>query len=272
MGTMVLQNTGHVAIAQSIYANTMYLAWGDLPPLLGAPTGLTASALNTGGSLGTGSLRYAITAYTPGGETTISTPVTINITGTGGIVTLSWAPLTGATGYNIYGRTTDGYYYIGSTTNTTFVDNGSITPTVTITPPTTDQSSVAAWQATVPSPGTTFTGLYREVGRRLIQRVQYVYPDPNGVYVTTAGRWSVSSVATRFIYCYVAFDLNDAVTSTIYQFGIFMNTIPATGYTNSAYLLPSQISNPGTLLNLINVPPIIRNASSSETYQVVLTF
>jgi hypothetical protein len=268
---MIFTTSGHIAIAEAMYSQQMYLAWGTLPAFLGGPITISATA-GSGGSLTVGNYVYKVTTLNNGGESTPSSSTGATISSSGGTINITWSPVSGATGYNIYGRTVaNNYQLIGTTTSTSFLDNGTAA-LVNINPPVSDGTSASPWTSSVPAPSVGLTGLYQEVGRRLVSLIQYVYPSSTGSYSTTAGRWAVSTVPTNYVYTYVGFDTTDADTNTIYQFGLFIGTAAITGYVNASYLLPGQISNPGTLLALDNVAPIIRNSSTSEIHQIVMTF
>jgi hypothetical protein len=88
------------------------------------PHNLTASG--SSGSLPQGGYHYVVTAYNENGETDIHDDVNFT-TDTGG-VTLSWDACPGADGYKIYGRYWDSFLYMATTSNTTWTDDGSVTP------------------------------------------------------------------------------------------------------------------------------------------------
>jgi hypothetical protein len=124
---------------------------------LAAPTGLTATA-PSGGSLVAGTYNYEITATTGNGETTVSPSVSITTTSTGS-VTLTWTAVAGATGYNVYGRTT--FLKMASVAGTTFTDNGSISPSGAI--PGSNTATIpgpATFTAAAGSTGTLVAGTY----------------------------------------------------------------------------------------------------------------
>ena len=92
----------------------------------GAPT-VTAAA---GGSYSPGQqMYYQITALTGTGETTQSAAGNATLWAGQGTFNVSWSGVTNATGYNIYRASNVGgpYYFIATTTATSFADNGSYT-------------------------------------------------------------------------------------------------------------------------------------------------
>lgn len=271
MGFMILTDVGHIALAESIMAQDMHLAWGDLPPYLPAPANLNGVA-GASGVLPASSYTYQVTAINPEGETTPSTPVTV-VTGSNGSAALNWQAVSGATGYNIYGRTSDNLKLIGSTNaaTLTFTDTGVAT-LGTASPPLTNTTSAGQWTNAPANPKAAHYQLYNELGRRKVLLKKYVNPDDQGEYVTSQGRWSESLVPTKHIFVQVSFDLTDAATNTIYQFGLFLSTVPTPGNENQYYLTPAMIANPGIMLALENTPPIFRNASTREVHEIVMTF
>jgi len=90
------------------------------------PLDLGGTALNTGGSLTTGTYYYEVTALNSAGESAASTEISTGVTGPTGSVALSWNPVAGATSYRIYRGTSSGgesTYYTSS--SATFTDTGA---------------------------------------------------------------------------------------------------------------------------------------------------
>lgn len=106
---------------------------------LSTPTGL---AVSPQGSTGTTTYSYRVSAFNAQGETLACSSVTI----TNGNATLSatnfnrvtWSAVTGATGYNIWGREATGLGHTFMATvyaTTTYDDKGQDTPSITLLPP-----------------------------------------------------------------------------------------------------------------------------------------
>ncbi|QIG71445.1 structural protein [Rhizobium phage RHph_TM39] len=272
MAFMVLTNTGHVAIAKSIKDQQLYLAWGDIPPYMDPPTSGAATLSAVAGTLPLGSYTYKVTCTTDAGETTGSSAIAFTLSSVGSSIKLTWSAVSGAKSYKVYGRTaSNDYKYLVTVTAAEWIDNGSVT-VGTVSIPTVNTTSSALWTTSPPSPLLTYEGLYRELGRRKVMSVKYVKPDVNGAYVTNQGRWAESLTPTKYIYAYIAYDLTDAPNNTIYQYGIFIGTVPTAGNENKQYLIPSEVSDKGSLLSIENVSPIIRNSSTREFYEIVMTF
>ncbi len=88
-----------------------------------------------GGSLSSGSYNYIVSAVNNVGENIGTAYTATVVTATNSFLTLSWAAVTSATSYRIYGRVTGGGFgFIGTSTSTSFVDYGNIVP-VTATQP-----------------------------------------------------------------------------------------------------------------------------------------
>lgn len=107
------------------YLSMLYIAPTDQLP---SPV---VSLSSTSGTLTAGTYYYRVTAINSYGETLGSEEKSITVGATAG-VTLTWTAITDVTGYKIYGRSVNSALFIASTTNTTYTDTGSITPTTAI--------------------------------------------------------------------------------------------------------------------------------------------
>jgi len=108
-------------------------AWIDTPPAVTRPSPPVLTPASTGGTLLPGVYYYVVSAYVTSStlETLASDPAFVNLVGPTGenMVTLTMPTLPpGATGFNIYCRKPgqSKYFYIDSTTDTTWVDTGSV--------------------------------------------------------------------------------------------------------------------------------------------------
>jgi len=93
------------------------------------------SVAATGGTLPADTYSYKVTAVKDDQETIASEAVEATTTGTTSVVTISWDAIDGAESYNVYGRDSGAEALIGNTTNLTYDDDGSETPSGS--PPTT---------------------------------------------------------------------------------------------------------------------------------------
>ena len=102
-------------------------------PTMGAPTGVSGGTLTNSTTY-----YYVMTATNAAGQTTQSAQVSFTATSPNLTAVLTWAAITGATGYKIYRSTTSGTYgastlltTIGSGATVTYNDTGSATTTGT---------------------------------------------------------------------------------------------------------------------------------------------
>ena len=77
-------------------------------------------------SVGTSAMSAEVSAASVSALTALPTPTSVTATAGIASVTLSWGPVAGATGYNIYRSTTSGgeSVIVATTTSTTYVDSG----------------------------------------------------------------------------------------------------------------------------------------------------
>lgn len=118
------------------YDGTLYLGGGTMTGFaLGGvkvPVNSAFSTATTGGTLADATtFFYRVSALNSAGETLASTETSI-ATGSGGnlnTVTVKWGFVTGATGYNVYGRTTGAELKIATNVqDNQFIDTGAVTP------------------------------------------------------------------------------------------------------------------------------------------------
>jgi hypothetical protein len=114
--------------------------------------------------------------------------------------------------------------------------------------------------------------LVSEIGRRVANAVEFVKADPNGNLYTPGGqRWSISPVATRYLYVAVQFDFLEAPTETIREVGIFVDSVRADNVPEGQlYLTPEEVGEPGYLLLLDRFAGITRSPSSRQGFSYVL--
>jgi len=111
------------------------------------------------------------------------------------------------------------------------------------------------------------------VGRRVVDEVHFVTADPEGEIVVPTGRYRLSVDPTNHLFIRVRFDFEDAATSVVREQGLFVGcaTDPALPI-GQKFFVPSQITDPGILLVLQNSVPIVRQPSTRETFEFVVTF
>ena len=118
----------------------------------------------------------------------------------------------------------------------------------------------------------TQTELFREVGRRVVDDVQFVVGDDEGGLVTPTGRWTISEEPTNNLYISATFDFEDANGYTIREYGLFVNSEMSSDCSEGQrYFLPTEISNPGELLMLENCVPLIRTGDTRHECNFVMS-
>ena len=107
----------------------------------------------------------------------------------------------------------------------------------------------------------------------MADEVLYCVGDPEGELIAPTGRYKASELPTNNLYLRFTFDFKDAANNTIRELGVFSNTeispdIPP----GQRYFTLQDITNPGILLLLEHIPPLIRTPSTRETFAFVITF
>lgn len=130
-----------------------------------------------------------------------------------------------------------------------------------------------SWGNTPPSPAATSTALLAEVARRKATQVEYCVAATTGAISVPEGRFDITATPTNNLYFKFFFEFEEAVGSTIRETAIFLDTVLAAGVPSGQfYLLPAQVSNPGTLLVIERRAPIIREITTRQLFEFVVTF
>ena len=134
-------------------------------------------------------------------------------------------------------------------------------------------SGSTAWGNTPPEPAANSTALVAEVGRRKATQVDYCVPATNGAISVPEGRFDISATPTNNLYFKFHFEFEEAVGSTIREQAIFLDTVLAAGVPAAQfYLTPAQVAQPGTLLVIERRAPIIREITTRQLFEFVVTF
>lgn len=134
-------------------------------------------------------------------------------------------------------------------------------------------SGDAAWGNTPPAPPANTTALLAEVGRRKATLVDYCAPAVNGAISVPEGKFDISATPTNNLYFKFHFEFEEAVGSTIRETAIFLDTVAAAGVpVGQYYLTPAQVAQPGTLLVIERRAPIIREITTRQLFEFVVTF
>lgn len=99
----------------------------QMPPI-STPGVPTVTPSTSGGTLSANTYSYRVSATYGTRETYVSGATQATTTGSTSSNAITWTAVSNATGYKVYGRTLNYEYLLGSTTGTTFTDNGSFTP------------------------------------------------------------------------------------------------------------------------------------------------
>ena len=129
------------------------------------------------------------------------------------------------------------------------------------------------WGNTPPAPPANTTALVAEIARRKATLVDYCAPNANGDINVPEGRFAVSATPTNNLYFKFFFEFDEAVGSTIREQAIFLDTAATAGTPSGQfYLLPANVQSPGTLLVAQRTAPIIREITTRQLFEFVVTF
>lgn len=126
---------------------------------LSTPANAAFSTSTTGGTLAAGTYYYRVSALDGnGGETLASAETSQVTTGSTSTVTVNWGAVTGATGYKVYGRSTGAELLIAEVGSvTTYIDDGSVTPSGALPTANTTGTTAATSSDVVVAAGATVT-------------------------------------------------------------------------------------------------------------------
>lgn len=124
-----------------------------------------------------------------------------------------------------------------------------------------------------PAEDPSSTALLAEVGRRLVEEAEFVTPDPDGGIVVPTGRYAVSATPTQHLFVRVRFDFADAAAATVREQALFVGSVTDPALPpGQRYFTPAEVEAPGILLLLQRSVPIVRQPSTRETFEFVVTF
>jgi hypothetical protein len=134
--------------------------FGPVPQIQARPNPMT-------GTLIAATYAYVVTAVNSFGESLPGPEVSVSATGTTNAVDLQWTAVTGATSYNVYGRTAGQEQFLANTSSTSYTDAGPANTTVAVAsnnavlPQTTiNVASTTGFPATGAALVTSSTGTY----------------------------------------------------------------------------------------------------------------
>jgi hypothetical protein len=124
-----IMSLGTPLVIENCGQNLIRHFWGSSERNMTAPT-VTATPSASGGTLASGTKSYKVQprSNTTGEVCAASVAATCSTTGSTGAVVLTWPAVTGATHYDVYGRTAGSEFFIATVTALTYTDTGSVTP------------------------------------------------------------------------------------------------------------------------------------------------
>jgi len=130
------------------------------------------------------------------------------------------------------------------------------------------------WEDTPPDESMESTELLAEIGRRLLHRFEFVYPDDAGEIVVPTGRYAISETPTEHLFMEFKFDFEDgAEADAIREYSVHIGSKIIEGLPiGQRYFLPTEIENSGIMLLLEHSEPIHRSAASRQSFEFVITF
>lgn len=232
---------GHITHAQAMLAKNYHMAWGDLPagyPHIWGPTDPVPSSATQ--------VRTAtITKGAAGGKDTLPDSSIVNVI----------KVYRGATVYAV---------------NTSWTLSGNqIDWAPAGAEPTVGQTYTVEYRYN----SDAMTALIQEIGRREASLKSFAQLDVNGDISANNQNWSITATPTRHLYLQFKFGADEALNKTIYQLGLFTDTVPQAAVPpGQKYLLPAEIQNPGQLYMVDYIPPLVRVSGKREIFEFVLTY
>ncbi|MBD1581275.1 hypothetical protein HG263_02910 [Pseudoalteromonas sp. JBTF-M23] len=130
------------------------------------------------------------------------------------------------------------------------------------------------WDNQLPPEQSASTQLTSTLGYRKATRVLYCEVDQeNGEIQVPNGRYKIVDYPTPHLYCQFNYDFEDGLSKTVRELGLMVGTKPNADVPNGKpYLLPSEVSQIGTLMLLEHRPAIYRDQGVRESFEFVISF
>jgi hypothetical protein len=129
-----------------------------------------------------------------------------------------------------------------------------------------------AWGNTPPPPPVDASTLVSEVGRRQATSIDYCLPDNAGPIVVPDGRFVVTQTPTNHLYFRFFFEFEEGLGSVIREQAIFLDTVKAPNVpAGKFYLAPSEVADPGRMLVIQRSAPIVREITTRQLFEIVVT-
>lgn len=138
--------------------------------------------------------------------------------------------------------------------------------------------TVTPWddESNPPAESIDTTMLEEIAGLKKADTVSLCYPSDVGEIEFRGQRYSFvdDSVAydydSRYLYCSALLRFDEFPIVTFRQYGITVGVIPTPGNEGKDVLLPDEVQNYGKLIGYVNIPPVIRTASSKNLLEIVI--
>ncbi|MCL1962465.1 MAG: hypothetical protein FWG56_12005 [Desulfovibrionaceae bacterium] len=131
-----------------------------------------------------------------------------------------------------------------------------------------------AWDSAPAPEPTNATKLVDEIGRREVNDVSFVKPDPAGaIEMPNGDRYTVSADPTTWLLLRATFGFTDAEGEDVREFGVFIDSVidPAVP-PGQRWALAAQVLDGGWLYTLERRPANYRPGTKREMEEVVLAF
>lgn len=128
------------------------------------------------------------------------------------------------------------------------------------------------WGNTPPAPSVDATALVAEIGRRQATSVDYCQPTNGGPIVLPEGQFAISASPTNHLYFRFFFEFEEGLGAVIREQAIFLDTVKAQGVPSGQfYLAPNEVADPGRLLVIQRPAPIVREITTRQLFEIVVT-
>ena len=121
------------------------------------------------------------------------------------------------------------------------------------------------------------TDLKDEVGRTKETYKDFVTPDGAGDIEVAGQKWSISVTPTKYMYLKFTFPQDQNTTETIRQMALFTDVQLSTGseavtYIDTSVDKLSNMDDIGNIFETRNQIDLVRDSTTSEKYDIIITF
>lgn len=129
---------------------------------------------------------------------------------------------------------------------------------------------LSKWEGEPPQILPTEERLSEELSYTKATSIEYLTQDENGDIEYEGIKFRRSESPTRTLKLTFKNNQSDLSSATIYQVGVRVGMELVEGISSDRFLLPNQVLDTGYLIASVNIPPIIRSPSVTETREVIL--